>query len=131
MTAGFRFPRERRLRKRREYLLVQGRGRRLGGKHFQFFVLRRAEPRAASRQVAVAAAARFGITVTRKVGNAVVRNRIKRIVREGCRRVPDLFPAGTDLVILARPSAAGARLTDVTSELADVARRLGSGGAAR
>jgi len=69
--------------------------------------------------------------VTRKVGNAVVRNRIKRIVREGCRRVPDLFPAGTDLVILARPSAAGAGLADVASELVDLARRLGTGGARR
>ena len=131
MPARFRFPRERRIRKRREYLLVQGRGRRVSGKHFQFFVLRRAEPPAASRQVAVAAAARFGITVTRKVGNAVVRNRIKRIVREGCRRAPHLFSAGTDLVILARPSAAEARLTDVTSELLELARRLGTGGAPR
>jgi len=131
VPAGFRFPRERRLRKRREYLLVQGRGRRVSGKHFQFFVLRRAERAVPSRQVAVAAAARFGITVTRKVGNAVVRNRIKRIVREGCRRAPDLFPAGTDLVILARPSAAGAGLSDVTRELVELARRLGAGGSQR
>ena len=129
MPVRFRFPRELRLRKRREYLRVQGQGRRVGGKHFQFFVMRRVE--GATPNLPVAAAARFGITVTRKVGNAVARNRIKRIVREGCRRVPHLFAAGTDVVILARPSAVGARMTDVTSELGELARRLGSGGASR
>ena len=79
----------------------------------------------------MAAAARFGITVTRKVGNAVVRNRIKRIVREGCRRVPELFPAGLDVVVMARSSAATARLSDVAGELSELVRRLGSGGGLR
>jgi ribonuclease P protein component len=123
----FRFPRGRRIRKRREFLLVQGRGRRVGGRHFQFFVLRRVE----TATTGVAAAARFGITVTRKVGNAVARNRIKRIVREGCRHAPELFPRGIDVVILARGSAVGARTADFAVELADLAKRLGSSGASR
>ena len=127
MADRFRFPRERRLRKRRDFLLVQGRGRRVGGKHFQFFVLRRAETVTPN----VAAAARFGITVTRKVGNAVARNRIKRIVREGCRHAPQLFPCGIDVVVLARGSAISARTADFAGELADLAKRLGSPGASR
>ena len=127
MPARFRFPRDLRLRKRREFLLVQGRGRRISGRHFQFFVLRRAE----SASPGMAAAARFGITVTRKVGNAVVRNRIKRIVREGCRHAPQLFPRGIDVVILARASAIGARTADFAAELSDLAKRIGPAGASR
>jgi ribonuclease P protein component len=127
VQAGFRFPRELRLRKRREFLLVQGRGRRIGGQHFQFFVLRRGETATSP----VAAAARFGITVTRKVGNAVIRNRIKRIVREGFRHTARLFPAGADVVVLARGGATSAAAADVRAELVGLARRLGPGSASR
>jgi ribonuclease P protein component len=52
------------------------------------------------------APARFGLTITRKVGNAVVRNRIRRRLREALRLTPDL-PArrGSDYVIVARRTA--------------------------
>jgi ribonuclease P protein component len=116
------FPSKLRLRKRRQFLMVQGGGRRIGGKHFLFFVLLRDN----SKSSFVAGGARFGITVTRKIGNAVVRNRVKRIVREGCRRTAQLFPGGLDLVIVARPSAATALAGDAATELAQLARRLGS-----
>jgi ribonuclease P protein component len=119
------FSPERRIRKRREFLAVQGQGRRVNGKHYRFFVR--------ARQVAptspVAGQTRFGITVTRKVGNAVTRNRIKRIVREGCRRAAWLFSPCLDVVIVAHASAAslGARAT--LSELTELARRLDAGAA--
>ena len=48
---------------------------------------------------------RLGITVGRKVGSAVVRNRIKRIVREVFRRHRSLFPNQSDTVIVARAPA--------------------------
>jgi len=44
--------------------------------------------------------ARLGITVTRKFGDAVRRNRAKRLIREAFRRCPELFPAGTDVVVI-------------------------------
>lgn len=52
---------------------------------------------------------RIGLTVSRKVGNAVVRNRVKRHLREGVRRSP-VFDAlvGVDVVLIARPSAGSA-----------------------
>jgi ribonuclease P protein component len=52
-----------------------------------------------------AARSRVGITVSSRVGNAVVRNRVKRGVREFVRRSKTLLPGG-DLVIIAKPSAA-------------------------
>jgi len=48
---------------------------------------------------------RLGITVTRRVGGAVDRNRVKRLVREVFRRNRGLFPADADVVVIARPGA--------------------------
>jgi ribonuclease P protein component len=70
--------------------------------------------------------ARFGVTVSRKVGNAVLRNKVKRWIRESCRRMQHRLPVGADLVIVARPSAAGAGYGPTAQELANLARRLGA-----
>jgi ribonuclease P protein component len=121
-TSRVRFPPGRRLRQRRQFVRVQAEGRRVAGKHFLFFVRRQSD----SDPTVVAAGARFGITVTRKIGNAVTRNRIKRIVREGCRRTAWSFPAGWDLVIVARSSAATADSRQAMDELGALARRLAS-----
>jgi len=46
---------------------------------------------------------RLGISVPRKVGNAVRRNRIKRIVRETFRLHREIFPQSSDIVVTVRP----------------------------
>jgi ribonuclease P protein component len=46
---------------------------------------------------------RLGLSVSRKVGNAVRRNRIRRLLREAMRLMQHDFPAGYDLVIVVRP----------------------------
>lgn len=109
------FPRARRVRKRADYLAVQGGGRRVSGAHYMLF----ARPSKTADQ-----GARFGVTVSRKVGNAVLRNKVKRWVRESCRRMQRELPAGLDLVIVARPSAASAGYGPTALELANLARRL-------
>ncbi|MGF7158017.1 ribonuclease P protein component [Bartonella heixiaziensis] len=61
---------------------------------------------------------RVGFTVTRKNGNAVKRNRIKRRLREAVRvGLVDDMEAGTDYVIIARPDALRAPFESLISEL--------------
>ena len=50
--------------------------------------------------------ARLGVSVSRKVGNSVVRHRLKRLIKEAYRLNEDRFPAGYDYVVIARKPAA-------------------------
>jgi ribonuclease P protein component len=53
---------------------------------------------------------RVGIVVGKRIGTAVVRNRVKRLLREAARTRLSRLPPGYDLVLIARQEAAGARL---------------------
>lgn len=48
---------------------------------------------------------RLGISVSKKVGNSVVRHRITRLIREGYRLQEDMFHSGWDIVVIARITA--------------------------
>ncbi len=75
MIADQRFCPLDRIRKRREYKVTYARGRRIRSDSFTLFVMRNALGRP-----------RLGITVTRRLGGAVRRNRAKRLIREIFRR---------------------------------------------
>jgi len=73
------------------------------------------------------APARLGLSVSRKVGGAVERNRVKRVLREQFATLSPDLPAGIDVVVIARPGAAqylaergsaalGARLAELTAK---------------
>ena len=60
---------------------------------------------------------RLGITATKKIGKAVQRNRVRRIIREAYRLSEDSLPVGRDIVIVARKRAVGAKMQDVRAAL--------------
>lgn len=68
--------------------------------------------------------ARLGLTVSRQVGNAVRRNRIKRLVREVFRQHRELFPERADIVVVAKNSCAVERFDDVYAEFAQAAEAM-------
>lgn len=71
---------------------------------------------------------RIGIVASKKVGNAVVRNRVRRLLREAVRLTP--IEPGWDIVIVARKGAAGTRYRDIEPAFIGVlsrARLLGRG----
>ncbi len=69
---------------------------------------------------------RIGITASRKVGGAVVRNRIKRGVRDWFRRSRDELPGGVDVVVIARRPAARLSGRELSARLTDLAQRAAS-----
>ena len=68
---------------------------------------------------------RLGLTVGFKVGNAVVRNRTRRRIREAYRIHEDRFLPGYDLVVVARVRAGHSRYREVERSLLSLADKLG------
>lgn len=58
---------------------------------------------------------KVGISVSKKVGNAVERNRAKRIIRAAYRLQEEKFPIGYDIVFVARPAITGRKMQDICS----------------
>jgi ribonuclease P protein component len=64
---------------------------------------------------------RLGISVSKKVGNSVVRHRITRLVRECYRLHEEIFNCGLDIVVIARVSASGISYKEVRQALIHLA----------
>lgn len=62
-------------------------------------------------------ASRFGFSVSRRVGNSVVRNRVKRRLREFVRLNRSEFSAARDFVVIAKPGAANLSCAEISREL--------------
>lgn len=104
-----------RLRRRADYVAVQSSGRKVHGRHVLAIARKRPDPGQPGR---------LGLTVTKKIGNAVVRNRIKRMLREWMRQ-HGWVPAGWDVVLVAKDSAARqGQPSDFADDLTRLLRQL-------
>ena len=68
---------------------------------------------------------RIGISVSKKVGNSVVRHRITRLIRESYRLNEQLFVSGLDIVVIARPGAKERNFFEIESALLHLGRLHG------
>jgi ribonuclease P protein component len=108
--------RDDRLRKRREFEECYASGVRASGRLIQVFLSTGEAPAGGS--------CRLGISVPRRVGNSVVRNLVRRRLREIFRRErAALPPSARALVIHARPPCAPASFTDLRADYLDVVAR--------
>jgi ribonuclease P protein component len=103
-----KFPRAERLRKRIEFKRAEkNKVARLVTKHLVILAAPNDLPRV-----------RIGLTASKKIGGAVVRNRAKRLLREIYRRNKYLFPQGHDYILIAKNAMGDTGYHDLTQEIA-------------
>jgi len=69
------------------------------------------------------AAFRVGISVSKKIGIAVTRNRVKRLIRAAIAQLEDVIQPGLDLVVIARPGVETMTLNEIVQSLKHVMKR--------
>jgi ribonuclease P protein component len=95
-----------RVRKRAEFLEIQGDGARVNGDCLVFIVKRRPE----------GSPLRLGITASRKIGGSVQRSRARRLIREAFRVVFAELPGAIDIVVIVRRPLGERKMAAVLSE---------------
>jgi len=108
------FPRSQRLTNARQYQDVLKHGERMVGRGFVCYAVRRE-----------AQGCKLGLIVSRKVGKAVVRNRVKRFVREFYRTHRGAMAADVHLVVAARTASARMSRPECADTMEDLLRRGG------
>lgn len=102
-----RFPKRERLRKRKDFIRVETKKEsRIVTEHLIILVAPNLKNHA-----------RIGITVSKRIGTAVIRNRYKRLLREIYRRHKEIFPSGYDCVLIARKQDDNARYENLLYEI--------------
>lgn len=104
------FAKEKRIRKRRDFLRVQARGLRVFGRFIVIVALNDG-------------LGKIGITVPKKVGAAHVRNKIKRRIRHTFRNQQNLFKQRA-LVVIARPAAALISFSELSQDIVNTCARI-------
>ena len=95
-----------RIRKNQEFTSVYQTGKSYANKYFVMYV--------SKNDLGMN---RLGVSVSKKVGNSVIRHRIKRLVKESLRLHEDMFNSGLNIVVIARKGADELSYREVTSAL--------------
>jgi ribonuclease P protein component len=102
-----------RILKRDDFKRIYEQGRKVHTRYFTAFIL----PNSGDRP-------RLGVTATRKIGNAVERNRARRLLREAFRKNKWLVPRGVDIVINVKRSLVEAALSDLEDDFINLLEEL-------
>lgn len=102
----YRFPKEQRIRRKADFLRILKKGTKIQSAHFRIALCPNDQPYS-----------RLGVAVGKRVGSAVERNRIKRLVREFFRLHKGFLSPSTDFVVAAKEGAASLSYLEVAEEL--------------
>ena len=86
---------QQRIKKNKEFQRIFKKGKSFANRQFIVYILKSDQPEF-----------RLGLSVSKKVGNAVVRNRVKRYIRQTFLEIKEDLLSNADYVIIARPQAA-------------------------
>lgn len=116
----------RRLSRSAEFDRVYRQGRSAGGRFLVLYAFERPDD---ERDADEPTEPRLGVSVGRKVGDAVERNEVKRLLREAFWALAEQLPTGFDYVIVARAESSDLaereRLAGIQSELTELVEKLG------
>ena len=94
------------LKKNKDFSRVYNNGKSFANRYLVMYVLENHTPNN-----------RLGISVSKKVGNSVIRHHITRLIRESYRLQEDMFNSGLDIVVIARSNAKNASYHEIASAL--------------
>ena len=100
------------LKKNRDFQFIYRNGKSFGNRYLVMYVY----PRDTGRN-------RLGISVSKKVGNSVVRHHLTRLIRESYRLHEEQFVDGLDMIVIARPGAKERNFFEIESALLHLARK--------
>ncbi|MBI5682024.1 MAG: ribonuclease P protein component [Deltaproteobacteria bacterium] len=110
------FTKQERLLKKQDFIGAASNGKRIWAKNFTIFI----KPNDKGVR-------RLGLSVSRKVGTAVKRNRIKRLLREFFRLNKELFPSSSDISISVKQGCSPEGYRDVMGELTPLLLKIKHG----
>jgi ribonuclease P protein component len=99
------------LKSNRDFKNVYGKGKSFANRYLVMYVLENGTE-----------SNRLGISVSKKVGNSVVRHHLTRLVRESYRLHEEMFNSGLDIVVVLRVSAKDAKYSQIESALIHVSK---------
>ncbi len=109
-----KYPHSESLKKNRDFQLIYKEGKSCANRYLVLYVRKNG-----------LAKNRLGISVSKKVGNSVVRHRITRLIRESYRLQEDMFNSGLDMVVIARVNAKGRSFEEIRSALLHLGKLQG------